>query len=146
MTTDDILLEAFERIDLTVDSSIVEDLRRFLEGSSRHEALRLQSSAGDTLKDLASRRGLSFADLYGTQVAALQLAILITQLAERDDLTWAEGLGVASVDDDDLTPGGGQFSSMTSSLSTTCCSRKSVSPGSRIFAYGFIHTNRTADI
>ena len=104
VTTDDVLLEAFERIDLTVDSSIVEDLRRFLEGSSRHEALRLQSSTGDPLKDLASRRGLSFADLYGTQVTALQLAVLITQLAERDDLTWAEGLGVASVDDDDLTP------------------------------------------
>ena len=38
VTTDDVLLEAFERIDLTVDSSIVEDLRRFLEGSSRHES------------------------------------------------------------------------------------------------------------
>ena len=34
VTTDNVLLEAFERIDLTVDSSIVEDLRRFLEGSS----------------------------------------------------------------------------------------------------------------
>ena len=31
VTTDGILLEAFKRIDLTVDSSIVEDLRRFLE-------------------------------------------------------------------------------------------------------------------
>ena len=104
VTTDNVLLEAFERIDLTVDSSIVEDLRRFLEGSSRHKALRLQSGAGDPLEDLTSRRGLSFADLYGTQVTTLQLAVLITQLAERDDLPWAEGLGVASVDDDDLTP------------------------------------------
>ena len=31
VTTDDVLLEAFERIDLTIDSSIVEDFRRFLE-------------------------------------------------------------------------------------------------------------------
>lgn len=48
VTADHVLLHALEIIDLATDSSLVEHLRRLLERSSRHEALRTKSSAGDT--------------------------------------------------------------------------------------------------
>ena len=104
MTTDDILLETLESIDLTIDGGVVEHLRGLLEGGGRHEALRLQGSTCDPLEDLASCRRLGFAYLYGAEVTALEGAILITELTQGDDLPWAERLGVASVGDHDLAP------------------------------------------
>ena len=51
MAHNDIFLEAFELIDLTQSSGIREDPRRFLKGSSRNEAVRLERSLGDSQKD-----------------------------------------------------------------------------------------------
>ena len=104
VTADDVLLEPLEGVDLTIDGSVVEHLGRLLEGGGGHEALGLQRGARDPLKDLTSRSGLSITYLDEAEVTALELAVLITQTAQGDDLTGLERLAVASVDDYDLAP------------------------------------------
>src|SRR6185503_21098369 len=52
---DDVLLEAFERIDLALDRRLGEDTRSLLERSRRDEAAGLQRRLGDSEQD-----GLAF--------------------------------------------------------------------------------------
>ena len=83
MTADDILFHAFERIALATDSSFVEDLGCFLEGSCGDEAGCLEGRTGDTLENLLGSSGLCVADNDLTEVALLEERVLVAELAER---------------------------------------------------------------
>ena len=102
MSADNVLLEVLQRIDLTLNSGLVEHLRRLLERGGRNEARGLQCSTGDTLKYLIRRGGDDVTHLYGLQITTLERRVLVTQLAHRDDLPGLYVLRIACIHDNDL--------------------------------------------
>src|SRR5574344_1148317 len=52
VSANNVFLQTFQTVYFTIDSSFVQHLRSFLEGCSRHKAVSLQCSTGDTLKNL----------------------------------------------------------------------------------------------
>ena len=104
MTANHVLLHTFERIHLATDGCLVEHLGGLLEGSRRHEALRLQGGTCDTLEYLRGCGGHHVAHLDESEVAAAQRRVLVAQLTRTDDLVFAHRFGVARVDDVFLAP------------------------------------------
>ena len=102
VSADNVLLEVLQRIDLALNSGLVEHLRRLLERSGRNEARGLQCSTGDTLKYLIRRGGDDVTHLYGLQITTLERRVLVTQLAHRDDLPGLYVLRIACIHDNDL--------------------------------------------
>ena len=104
VTADHVLLHALESVGLAVDSSFVEHLGGLLERSGRHEARCLQSSAGDTLKDLLGGSGHGVAHGYELEVFTLERRVLVAEFAGSDDLTGLHVLAVAGVEHHFLAP------------------------------------------
>jgi len=104
MAADDVLLHAFEIVGLAADGCLVEHLRRLLERSCRHEALRLQGGTRDALKDLGGggRHGVTHLDK--AKVTALKLRIFVTELAGCHNHTLFHRLAVAGIGHDLLSP------------------------------------------
>ena len=72
VTGNNVLLHALELVHLTTYSCLVEHLSGLLERCRRDEALGLESGAGDTLQNLCRRCWDGVANLYETEVTALE--------------------------------------------------------------------------
>ena len=99
VTADHVLLHTLQMVHLTADGSLVEHLRRLLEGGSRHERLGLKGGTGDTLQDLSRRSRNGVTHLNQFHIATLQHRVLIAQTTGSDNLTLLQVLGVAGIGD-----------------------------------------------
>ena len=97
MTANHVLLQILQRVDLRLNGGLVEHLGRLLERSGRDETRGLQCGAGDTLQHLRRGCGNDVAHLNELQVAALEARVLVTQLAQRDNLSRLQRRRVAGI-------------------------------------------------
>src|SRR5580698_5923443 len=90
---DDVLFQAFQRVDFAVDGRLGEDAGRLLEGRGRDERARLQAGLGDAEQNRGSARQLLAFGLHDL-VGRFELGLI--------DLFAGQEVGVAGIDDIDL--------------------------------------------
>ena len=104
VSADYVLLHSLESIALATDCSLVENLGRFLERSSRHEALCTEGCTCNTLKHLCCSCLDGIAHLNELQIASLEIRVLVAQLAYGKNLSLVAIFRIAWVGNNLLTP------------------------------------------
>src|SRR5574344_168439 len=104
MSTNDIFLHTLQLIDLSTNSSFIQDFGCFLELCSRHETLCLQSGTCNTLKYLCRCSWYSITYLNCLEITVFQMRIFITQLTCCNDLSFLHRLAVSGISNHLFTP------------------------------------------